>query len=408
MAQDSLNVLLIEDSPEYAGLVQQWLVAAGGEVAFNLNWTDTLADGLDRLAQGVVDVALLDLGLPDSYGAETYVAIHAHAPNLPVIILSSADSESLALQLIREGADDYLVKSTCTGELLVRTVRYAVIRSRRRVNRANSSRDAEKARMIGVLGAKGGVGTTTVACTLASSLRHLTTRKVLLADMDMNGGLVSFLTGVEPNYSLLDAVNNLDRLDRSCWQSIAVQDEGGLEMIASPPMPGIETIAPEDLGKVLNLVSPFYDWIVMDMGRLHGASVRLADRMDEILLVTTSAISALHESKRVIDVLLDIGMERDKLRLVVNQTGDSAVLTGRELKQIFGIDVYAILTNDSQGLHEACLHRELPKPSSAIGIQISNLARRLAGIEDKKAKGKRSSFLSFVGLRNSSEDVSAV
>src|SRR5690349_20911677 len=110
MDRKTLNVLLIEDSPDYAGLVQHWLSSTGEDVAFVLNWTDTLAAGLDRLARGGVDVVLLDLGLPDSYGVETLLAMRAHAPAMPVIILSAADSESLALQMIQEGAEDYLVK----------------------------------------------------------------------------------------------------------------------------------------------------------------------------------------------------------------------------------------------------------------------------------------------------------
>src|SRR5689334_10572198 len=106
MDRKTLNVLLIEDNPDYAGLVQQWLSGMGEEVAFALNWTDTLTAGLDRLARGGVDVVLLDLGLPESDGVETFLTTRAHAPGIPVIILSAADSESLALQMIHEGAED--------------------------------------------------------------------------------------------------------------------------------------------------------------------------------------------------------------------------------------------------------------------------------------------------------------
>ena len=94
-----MNVLLIEDSPDYAELIQQWLSLAGEKVPFVLNWTDSLAAGVNRLAQGAVDVVLLDLGLPDSDGVETFLATRAQAPGIPVIILSAADSESLALQM---------------------------------------------------------------------------------------------------------------------------------------------------------------------------------------------------------------------------------------------------------------------------------------------------------------------
>src|SRR5277367_6056114 len=124
MNTTTLNVLLVEDNPDYAGLVQEWLTAAGDQVSFLLNWTDSLSAGLSRLSRGGVDVILLDLGLPDSDGVDTYIATRGNAPGIPIIVLSAGDSESLALRMIQEGAEDYLVKSSCTGELLVKTLRY--------------------------------------------------------------------------------------------------------------------------------------------------------------------------------------------------------------------------------------------------------------------------------------------
>src|SRR5579864_7239529 len=103
MDRNTLNVLLIEDSQDYAELVQEWLSGSGEEVSFVLSWTDSLAAGLDRLEKGAVDVVLLDLGLPDSDGVDTFLATRRRAPNLPIIVLSAAGSESLALQMIQQG-----------------------------------------------------------------------------------------------------------------------------------------------------------------------------------------------------------------------------------------------------------------------------------------------------------------
>jgi DNA-binding response OmpR family regulator len=138
MEQKPLNVLMIDDSPDYAALVRVWLSGTGEEAGYVLNWSDSLAAGLERLARGFVDVVLLDLGLPDSDGVETFLATRAHAPGIPVIILSGADSESVACQMIQEGADDYVVKSTCTAALLARTLRHAVIRRKMQVGHATT------------------------------------------------------------------------------------------------------------------------------------------------------------------------------------------------------------------------------------------------------------------------------
>src|SRR5579862_8205329 len=197
-----LNILLIEDNPDFARLVQQWLSGTGDDVALVLNWTDSLIAGLARLAQGGIDVVLLDLSLPDSDGLETFLAARRHALGVPVIILSAGDSESLALQTIQLGAEDYVVKSTCNRELLVRALRYALLRCQLRAGKA-SANVSEKARVIGVLGAKGGVGTTTIACNLATALTHQTGKDVLLADLDPHSGLISFLMNFDPQYSIV-------------------------------------------------------------------------------------------------------------------------------------------------------------------------------------------------------------
>src|SRR5882672_5585687 len=121
MHNKPLTVLLIEDSPAYAELVQQWLAGKDG-MAFVLNWTDSLEAGMNRLARGGIDVILLDLSLPDSEGRKTFATARAHAASLPIIILSANEDESLALEAIGDGAQDYIEKGSCNGELLAKAI----------------------------------------------------------------------------------------------------------------------------------------------------------------------------------------------------------------------------------------------------------------------------------------------
>ncbi len=238
MNRQSLTVLLIEDSPDYADLVEDWLSEKKDGTSFVLNWTDSLRAGLERLAKGGIDVILLDLGLPDSNGTETFRNLKTGAPGIPVIVLSSADSQSVALEMIREGAEDYLVKNTCNAEALVRAVRYAFLRHRSHTTKPSNGSGANHTRVAGFIGAKGGVGTTTTACTLAAELREQTGDKVLLGDLDIHRGLVAFLSGIEPRYSMVDAVENLNRLDITCWQTIVSSGLGEIDIVPSPGLLG--------------------------------------------------------------------------------------------------------------------------------------------------------------------------
>jgi DNA-binding response OmpR family regulator len=123
----SLMVLLIEDNPEFAALVQQWLSRRIDD-AFLLEWVDSLRAGLSRLNNGGIDVILLDLGLSDSGGIETFTRIKAQAPNVPVILLSGDNSEQLALRLVRVGAQEYIVyKGSCSRESLLEAIQDSVV-----------------------------------------------------------------------------------------------------------------------------------------------------------------------------------------------------------------------------------------------------------------------------------------
>ena len=123
-----IAVLLVEDNSDEARLVAESLAEATGR-ACSVQVVDHLAAALDRLRAGGIDVVLLDLGLPDSQGAATFDAVHRYAPNLPVIVFTGRGDEDLGLQLVRQGAQDYLVKSDADGRATMRAIRYALERA---------------------------------------------------------------------------------------------------------------------------------------------------------------------------------------------------------------------------------------------------------------------------------------
>ncbi len=132
MADVHIQVLLVEDSLDHAELMKTVLAEFDGSLPgtplFDVAHVERLAHALARLDQGRVDVVLLDLYLPDSAGLETFVRLHAHAPDVPVVVLSALDDEVLAARAVREGAQDYLVKGQMPIELVARSLHYAVER----------------------------------------------------------------------------------------------------------------------------------------------------------------------------------------------------------------------------------------------------------------------------------------
>jgi pilus assembly protein CpaE len=375
MIKKILTVLLIEDNPEYAALVQRWL-SPKEDIEFVLNWADSLLAGLNRLDKGNVDAILLDLGLPDSRGFETFTTTKLHASGIPILILSGSETESLALQKIQQGAEDYyIMKSACDGTLLVKALRHAVGRSSQRAPEVTAP---DQGAVIGVMGAKGGVGATTFACNLALELRRQADQRVLVADLDVNAGLVSFLmkTGVE--HSILDAVANIHRLNHSFWNGIVAHGPGGVDIMPSPNLLGVDSADIHKIRDVLVLIRSFYRWTVLDLGRVASLSLSLLDQASELYLVTTVNVPALHEAKRTIGVLMRAGLEPDRLRLIVNQVGTEE-FSGSELGRLFGFPVYAKLPAAARELNDACVKGQLLGANSDYRARIANLAQKMSG-----------------------------
>ncbi|QMS89939.1 response regulator [Nostoc edaphicum CCNP1411] len=129
MAGKNIKVLLVEDNPGDVFLLQE-LLKEVSTVVVELMPVERLAEALNYLAKEVFDVILLDLSLPDSQGLETFVMAHLQAKATPIIVLTGIDDETLATRAMQQGAQDYLVKGQVTGDLLVRSMRYAIERQR--------------------------------------------------------------------------------------------------------------------------------------------------------------------------------------------------------------------------------------------------------------------------------------
>ena len=140
MAVQLIRVLLVEDSRDVAKTLEKMLrdalprgrqlqTAPLGPI-FEVKWVATLEAAIKQLGKRNVDVVLLDLSLPDSSGLETFHKAHAAAPHIPTVVLTAIDDDTLAIRAVRSGAQDYLVKGQVDGNLLARSIRYAIERQR--------------------------------------------------------------------------------------------------------------------------------------------------------------------------------------------------------------------------------------------------------------------------------------
>ena len=129
MPGKSTHILLVEDNPGDARLVREMLAEAEGG-SFAVDWVTSLSEALEHLARGGIDLVLLDLGLPDSQGLDTFLRAYEPASHLPFLVLTGYTDETLGSIAVRQGAQDYLPKGEVSSSLLHRAIRYAIERKR--------------------------------------------------------------------------------------------------------------------------------------------------------------------------------------------------------------------------------------------------------------------------------------
>ena len=124
-------------------------------------------------------------------------------------------------------------------------------------------------------------------------------QKVLLADLDLDAGMVGFITKTKAVYSILDAVNNLHRLDISYWKALVSNGIPGVEIVSSPlALASKQQPKDDQVRQVLAFARPHYDWTIADLGRsLSRTAMAALEEIDEACLVTTLEVPALHQSQ---------------------------------------------------------------------------------------------------------------
>ncbi len=370
-------------APELWESVQESLRSMAVRVVMELrdlrNWP-SLIERLEYLRPEVVLLDLTSLPLPLEQAIQ---AVRAALPAAMLVALDTAAQPDTIMAAVRAGANEFLYPPL-ESNLRKAVARLPEVRPRTR----ETARPAGKT--LGFLSAKGGCGASTIACHLAAELGRasaLRGEKSLLVDLDLQSGIVDFLMKSKSPYSVLDAVQNLHRLDLSYWQALIAAGWTGLEILAAPsgylpkdPVPG------ESLGKVLSFVRTNYAFTVVDLGAtLNLATVTVMEEIDDIFLITTLEVPALHQAKQAVQTLINAGFG-NRLHVILNRTPQRPDVTSEELERILGLPIDTMLPNDYYALYDAFCKGKLLPPGSHLSRQLSGLAQRLSGVPAEKGK----------------------
>jgi signal transduction histidine kinase len=142
MASEIISILLVEDNPEHVEFIRQ-LFATPELSHFTIEAVGSLAEAVNWLKTGSIDLILLDLSLPDSDGLETFIRVYEVAPQTALVVLSGINDVSLAIETVQLGAQDYLVKGKVDNHLLLRALHYALERKRAQAELQRAHDDLE-------------------------------------------------------------------------------------------------------------------------------------------------------------------------------------------------------------------------------------------------------------------------
>jgi pilus assembly protein CpaE len=335
---------------------------------------------VERIERMRPDVIFLDISNLREPLDQLIRKIRASASASAVLALNTTADPAAILDAMRSGAAEYLYPP------MREQVRAALERIGAERRNANQS-VRQGGRTVGFLSAKGGCGATTIACHAAVELPKFTNSHVLLADLDFDSGMVAFLLKTRSKYSIGDAVWNTQRLDENYWKALVTNGIPGLEVIAAPAPPSRQPLRQDQLRIVLSFVRTQYDWIVMDLGSgLSPSAIAALDEIDDLYIVTTLEVPALHQAKTIVQRLLDSGCQRSRLHLVLNRAPKRYEITMEELELMLGAPVYAVVPNDYLSLHECYADGKLLSPGSPLNKHFASLAMKVAGVEPAKKK----------------------
>ncbi|MEI8334297.1 MAG: response regulator [Chloroflexota bacterium] len=371
------RILIVDDDPNVQRLLSYTLRQEGFEAT-------VAADGAEALRLWEAErpsLVLLDIVLPklDGYAvAQRIREEEAGAAHVPIIMLTAEGDVEQRIKGLKAGADDYLMKPFHPAELLAR-IRSLLARF---APREESLPRAPLGHVIAFYGAKGGVGTTTIAINTAIALHRELSRNVVLVDGNLQfGDHRVFLDLGLDRKSIVDVVS-APSIDGDLVRQVLVRHDSGIDLLLAPPSPETaELVTPEHIPMILDILRATYDFVVIDIDkRLDEINLRVFDAAESIYVVMTADLSCLKNVRLVLETLSNLGYEASKVRLVLNR---STAFTGINVKNAEGalrrkIDHQVV--NEYRGAISA-LNSGAPvlqsKADSVLGRSILQLGREI-------------------------------
>jgi pilus assembly protein CpaE len=351
-----------------------------------------------RSAEGAApDLVVVDIRSDASSGMAAIERLRASSATMAIFAIAAAAEPDLILQAMRAGANEFFPWNVGDGSSAGHATEESFHAA---VRRAGARKEAASAGAkppcvtYAFLGAKGGAGTTTVAVNCGVELARTTKRSTIVVDLKNCLGEVALFLGVRPRFTVLDAIENLHRLDRNFLQEIAAKHKSGLDILAGSEQfdrPNAQD-APA-LEELLRLLTRTYDYVVIDAGNVINACVAAAlYAADTIFLVTNPDVPSIRNAQRLVDRVRQLGAGSERVKILLNRVSDQHLIAPKQIETALGYGIHHAFASDYRTVSTA-LNSGVPLSMtnhSEIASQFEAFTRHLLGMaEEAKPEPER-------------------
>src|SRR3954467_9626643 len=333
------------------------------------------------------DLVVVDIRADASSGMATIERLRAASGTLAIFAVATAAEPDLILQAMRAGANEFFPwtggEQTAAGRAMEESFHGAV---RRTSTRREAASAGAKPPCVthAFLGAKGGAGTTTVAVNCGVELARLTKRPTIVVDLKTCLGEVALFLGVRPRFTILDAIENLHRLDKDFLKELVTKHKSGLDILAGSEQfdrPGAQD-APA-VEELLRVLAKTYDYIVIDAGNVvNSISVAALYAADTIFLVTNPDVPSIRNAQRLVDRVRQIGAGSERVKVLLNRASDQHLIAPKQIETALGYGIHHTFASDYRTVSTA-LNSGVPLTltnNTEIASQFDSFTRHLVGL----------------------------
>jgi pilus assembly protein CpaE len=314
-------------------------------------------DYLVTKGQGTGAADMLLLELDEIRPQQTFGHVRellSTSPNLEVFLTASRTDPQLLLEAFRVGVKEFLPQPLTRLD-----VEPALARFEERFRGRTAGVENQGGRVVCVIGARGGVGTSTVATNLATVVQQVRQREsVTLVDLDMHGGDLGLFLDLHASQGLKHLSKDISRLDETIVRSSLAIHSSGLHLLAS----GYEGFNDVELTtgstmRVIGLLRSMHRHVFVDCGHVLEPAVKEAlDCADQIIIVTTLSLPTIRRTKRLLETLGVAHYPAGKVSVVVNRYLNEQKELLKETEDLFGLRIVGLIPNDYETAREALEH----------------------------------------------------